>query len=229
MRGGARGGGPSSPNPAPCDNPGAKMHMSVASTSLAQTCGNPGTFSDHRPSGCHSLRYFQTRCEEKSCAYCIRIRVQRHKLRRAQDECGVLKNLCNLMTRLRLFMNPTACIASEHAYLGNIHAHRFVLIGRGFAASLTVLCRELRHERTREQHLCCCLCSQRASDSVSPTSCSHRSKLRAFIALDTGLTWLTSGPTSHPLMFKYVSECRWRAMAKTPASVTAVPCAERGV
>ena len=24
------------------------MHMSVASTSLAQTCGNPGTFSDHR-------------------------------------------------------------------------------------------------------------------------------------------------------------------------------------
>ena len=33
-----------SPNPAPCDNLGTKMHLSVASTSLAQTCGNPGTF-----------------------------------------------------------------------------------------------------------------------------------------------------------------------------------------
>ena len=28
-----------------CDNPGTKMRMSVASTSLAQTCGDPGTFS----------------------------------------------------------------------------------------------------------------------------------------------------------------------------------------
>ena len=33
---------------APCDSSGTKMHMSVASTSLAQTCGDPGTFSDHR-------------------------------------------------------------------------------------------------------------------------------------------------------------------------------------
>ena len=34
---------------APCGNPGTEVHMSVPSASLAQACGNPGTFfSDHR-------------------------------------------------------------------------------------------------------------------------------------------------------------------------------------
>ena len=47
-----------------CDNPGTQMHMYVASTSLAQICGNPGTFSHH---GAHHGTELEVDAPRKSC------------------------------------------------------------------------------------------------------------------------------------------------------------------